>query len=124
MTTVGSPEASAALSGLANSGAVSRSSSPLTLMTRTPLRSLLVLTEAWAETYAAICLWKQGFREQAELVWAQAMNRPGPFSLLARANAVFFFERWGFDSSVPGPELTAQDEVEALIRERYGVGSP
>ncbi len=82
------------------------------------------LTEAWAETYAAICLWKQGFREQAELVWAQAMNRPGPFSLLARANAVFFFERWGFDSSVPGPEPTAQDEVEALIRERYGVGSP
>ena len=36
------------------------------------------LTEAWPETYAAICLWKQGLRKQAELIWAQAKNRPGP----------------------------------------------
>ncbi len=71
--------------------------------------------EAWAHTYAAVCLWKQGQREQAGQAWAQARRR-GPVALLARANLAWFFDQWGIDASVPGDEPTNQEDVEREVQ--------
>lgn len=71
--------------------------------------------EAWALAYASICLWKAGRRQEGELAWEQAKRKGGPLTLLARAGAVSFFERWGIDSSVPGDEPTDQASVEQMI---------
>lgn len=71
----------------------------------------------FATTYAAICRWKYGQRDEAEHDWAVALAQYGPLALLARANLVWFFERWGVDATVPGDEPTRQEEVTALVSE-------
>lgn len=70
--------------------------------------------EAWAHTYAAICLWKDGRTDEAEHAWKRARTR-GPVTLLARANLAWFLEQWGLDSSVPGDEPTDEEGVTDLV---------
>lgn len=79
--------------------------------------------EMFATTYAAICRWKYGQRDEAEHDWAVALAQYGPLALLARANLVWFFERWGIDATVPGDEPTRQEEVTALVSEMLDGGA-
>ena len=71
--------------------------------------------EMFATTYAAVCRWKYGQQDEAEHDWAAALAQYGPMALLARANLVWFFERWGIDAAVPGDEPTSQEEVTAMV---------
>lgn len=73
--------------------------------------------EMFATTYAAVCRWKYGQRDEAEHDWAVALAQYGPMALLARANLVWFLEKWGIDSSVPGSEPTSQEDVEREVRQ-------
>jgi len=79
--------------------------------------------EMFATTYAAICRWKYGQRDEAAHDWAVALAQYGPLALLARANLVWFFERWGVDATVPGDEPTSQEEVTALVSEMLDEGA-
>jgi hypothetical protein len=79
--------------------------------------------EMFATTYAAICRWKYGRRDEAAHDWAAALAQYGPLVLLARANLVWFFERWGVDATVPGDEPTRQEEVTALVSEMLDEGA-
>lgn len=71
--------------------------------------------EMLATTYAAICRWKYEQRDEAEHDWAVALAQYGPIALLARANLIWFFKRWGIDATVPGDEPTSLEEVTALV---------